>query len=165
MSVDMNKTMAEASLDNLHDIIIPKAVGFLPSAPGWTIVLLLLLALLFHFAVQRYKYYKKSQYRREALREFVTYKHHSKEDAIALLALGKRVGIAAYGRTEIAKLSADSWWDFMQEHSKVKVNSGLRQEIDKLLYDANHTMNSSVYDNIAECISLWIKTHRVEKDV
>ncbi len=34
MSVKMNQTIAEASLDNLHDIIIPPAIGFFPLAPG-----------------------------------------------------------------------------------------------------------------------------------
>ena len=52
MSTDMNKTIAEASLDNLHDIIMPDAVGLFPLAPGWVMVLLLLLALLFHFIFQ-----------------------------------------------------------------------------------------------------------------
>ena len=49
MPVDMNKTIAQASLDNLHDIIVPDGVGFFPPAPGWIVVGLLLLALLFHF--------------------------------------------------------------------------------------------------------------------
>lgn len=161
----MNKTIAETSLDNLHDIILPDAIGFFPPAPGWTIVVLLLLALLFHLALQRYKYYKKSEYRREALKESVLYTKESKEHTIALLSLAKRVGIAAYGRKEVAKLSANSWWDFMENHSKVKVNSDLREEIDTLLYDASYTMNSALHDNVRESVSLWIKTHKVDRDV
>ena len=48
MSVDMNKTIAEASLDNFHYIIVPDAVGYFPPAPGWYVLALLALALLFH---------------------------------------------------------------------------------------------------------------------
>jgi len=165
MSVDLNKTMAEASLDNLHDIILPDAVGFFPLAPGWVMVLLLLLALLFHFALQKYKQYKKSQYRREALKELTLYTQESKEHTIALLSLAKRVGIAAYGRKVVAKFSGNSWWDFMEKHSKTKMNTELREEIDTLLYDASYTTNSALHDNVAECVSLWIKTHKVKKDV
>ena len=54
MSIDMNQTIAQASLDNLNDIIVPEAVGFLPLAPGWILVILLVLSLLFHFAYKAY---------------------------------------------------------------------------------------------------------------
>jgi hypothetical protein len=165
MSVDMNKTIAEASLDNLHDIMVPEAVGFFPPAPGWIIVLLLLLALLFHFAVHKYKHYKKSQYRREALKELVVYKKNTKASAIALLLLAKRVGITMYGRKEVAKFTGDSWWDFMEQHSKAKVTTQMRQEIAKLLYDESFIMNDALHTDITHFVTVWIKTHRMDKDV
>lgn len=165
----MNQTIQEASLDNLHDIIIPDAVSIFPLAPGWVIVALLFFALLFHFVIQRYKHYKKSQYRREALKELVFYKENgkknSKEDAIVLLALAKRVGIAAYGRENIANLSEDGWWDFMQKHSKATVNTELRQEIAKLLYEEAYIMNSVLNDNITQLVTLWVKTHKTDSHV
>lgn len=67
MPVDMNETIAQASLDNLHNIIVPDAIGFFPPAPGWYIVLLLLVTLLFQFGVQYYQAYQKARYRRDAL--------------------------------------------------------------------------------------------------
>lgn len=165
MSIDMNQTIAEASLDNLHDIIIPDAAGLFPLAPGWVMVLLLVLALLFHFILQGYKHYKKSQYRREALQELVIYAKESKGNTVALLSLAKRVGIAAYGRKEVAKLSANNWWDFMEEHSKVKVNSGLRQEIEKLLYNEAYELSDALHSEVRESVVTWIKTHRRDGDV
>ena len=161
----MNKTIAQASLDNLHDIIVPDGVGFFPPAPGWIVVGLLLLALLFHFSVKRYKQYKKSQYKREALKELETYKNSSKEDVVALLSLAKRVGIAAFGRHEIAKLSDNSWWDFMEQHSKVKIDVQLRVALSKLLYDASYTMDNVLYENTKAFVTVWIKTHKGGKDV
>ena len=165
MPVDMNKTIAEASLDNLHDIIVPEAVGFFPPAPGWNIILLLLLALLFHTLVKAYMRYKRSLYRREALKELDTYRQHSKENASSLLMLAKRVAMAAYGREVIAKLYDDAWWDFMEKHSKAKVGSETREDIAKLLYDASYTMNSELQDTVIKLVRLWIKTHKVKSDV
>ncbi|MEA3418426.1 MAG: DUF4381 domain-containing protein [Campylobacterota bacterium] len=165
MPVDMNKTIAEASLDNLHDIIVPDAIGFFPLAPGWYMVLILLISLFFYGCIRAYKHYKKSQYRREALKELSTYKNSDKEQTIALLSLAKRVGIAAYGRQKIAKLSDDSWWDFMEEHSTAKVDREMRQEISALLYDTTYTMDNRLHDNVKKSVSLWIKTHREDKDV
>lgn len=165
MSVDMNKTIAEASLDNLHDIMVPDAVGFFPLAPGWVIVLLLLLSLLFHFAVQASLSYKKSQYRRDALKELDMYNQESKENAIASLSLGKRVAIAAYGRESIAKLYDDSWWDFIENNSQGKVSKQTREDIAKLLYDESYVMNTVLQANIRKFVTLWIKTHKVKSDV
>ena len=68
MSAELNQTIVEASLDNLHDIIVPDAVGFFPLAPGWYIAFLLLLTLLFHFGYQKYKVYESEQYKRDARR-------------------------------------------------------------------------------------------------
>ena len=165
MPVDMNKTIAEASLDNLHDIIVPEAVGFFPLAPGWTIVLLLLLALLFHTLVKAYTRYKRSLYRREALEELGKYREHSKKNASSVLLLAKRVGIAAYGREVIAKLYDDTWWDFMEKHSKAKVSPEARRDIAKLLYDESYTMNPELQENIITFVTLWIKTHKGKSDV
>lgn len=161
----MNKTIAEASLDNLHDIIVPNAIGYLPPAPGWYVVGLLFLALLFHFGMRYYKRYKKALYRREALAELGRYNEQSKEEILHLLTLAKRVAIAAYGREQIAKLSGDSWWDFMEQHSKIKVSKDLRIQIDTLLYDKSCVFNSSDHTMIKEFVSLWIKTHKVSEDV
>ena len=169
MSVDMNQTIKNASLDNLHDIILPDAVSFFPPAPGWYIVALLLLALLFHFVIQGYKHYKKSQYKREALQELAFYKENDKDknkkNAIELLGLAKRIGIVAFGRENIAKFSEDSWWDFMEKHSKVKINTELRQEITRLLYEEVYTMNRALHDNIKHLVTLWIKTHKMDNHV
>lgn len=160
MPIDMNKTIAEASLDNLHNIIVPNAVGFFPLAPGWVMVALLLLALFVHFAIQAYTHYAKSLYRREALEELGRYTHETKEETLALLTLAKRVAIAAYGRGAIAKLSAENWWDFMEQHSKATVSRKLRVEISHLLYDEAYQSNSSQHTSIKEFVTLWIKTHK-----
>jgi len=165
MPVDMNKTIAEASLDNLHDIIVPDAIGMFPPAPGWYIVGVLCLAVIFHWGVKGYKQYQKSQYKRDALKELETYHQRSKEEVIALLSLAKRVGIAAFGRANIAKLSDDSWWDFMEQHSKVKVHSKHRAAFSKLLYDSRYSMENGLYEETKTVVAVWIKTHKENKDV
>ena len=161
----MNKTIAEASLDNLHDIIIPDAIGFFPPAPGWVMLGLLLLALLFHFAMRFYMRYKKSLYRREALEELDRYKGENKEETLQLLSLAKRVAIVAYGREESATLTGESWWNYMEQHSKVNISKALRDEMSKLLYDETYESNSSHYTDIKVFVTEWIKTHKVEHHV
>ena len=161
MSVDLNKTIAEASLNNLHDIIVPEAIGFFPLAPGWYILLSLLLALLFHFVLKRYRMYKKEQYRREALEELTKLQHKSRENTMAVLSLAKRVGLSAYGRENIALLDGDDWWDFMETHSETKVEPELRKEIQTFLYQDASSLNESSFEKILSFVSKWIRTHKV----
>ena len=161
----MNKTIQEASLDNLHDIIVPDGIGYFPLAPGWLIVGVLLITLLFHFVVQAYKRYKKTLYKREALTELENHRDESKDDALALLKLARRVAIAAYGREEIAGLSGENWWDFMEQHSKVKMSKELRDEIATLLYDNTAQIDTAQYRSIRSKVSVWIKTHKVSTNV
>ena len=161
MSGDMNQTIAQASLDNLNDIIVPDAVGFLPLAPGWVIVILLALALLFHFAFKAYERYTRSLYKREALKELERYTMQSREEMLTLLTLAKRVAIAAYGRTQIAKLSGQSWWDFMEQHSKVKIGKELRAELSDLLYSTAKQDDTPQYTVVKDLVTLWIRTHKV----
>jgi len=165
MPVDMNQTIQEASLDNLHDIILPDAVGLFPVAPGWILVGISLLTLLFHFAVKGYDHYKKTLYKREALRELERSKYDSKEGLVALLTLARRVAIAAYGREATAKLTGDAWWNFMEQHSKVQMSGELREKIATLLYDSSSTEDTSSYQTMRSIVEVWIKTHKVSDNV
>lgn len=160
MSVDLNQTIAQASLKNLNDIIVPEAVGLFPLAPGWIIVILLATSLLFHFVFKAYSRYKRSLYKREALQELESYTKESREEILALLALAKRVAIASYGRTEIAQLSGESWWDFMEQHSKVKVHKEIRAYLSNILYDVSKQGETSNYTEVKRMVALWIKTHK-----
>ena len=165
MSVEMNKTIAEASLDNLHDIVLPEAVGLFPLAPGWYILLLLFLTLLFHFALKDYRNYKKEQYRRDAFEVLAGLEQKNRANTLALLSLAKRVGLSAYGREDIAILNGDDWWDFIEEHSQAKVGSALRKEIQILLYQDAATFSESTFDAVLGFVTEWIATHKVVKHV
>ncbi len=161
----MNKTIAEASLDNLHDIIVPEAVGFFPLAPGWYILLLLFLTLLFHFALKRYRIYQKEEYRREAFEALAKLQQKNRENALALLSLAKRVGISAYGREKIAILNGDEWWNFMENHSQAIVDPALRKEIQTLLYQDEAEFSEGTFDAVLSFVTEWIATHKVVKHV
>ena len=161
----MNKTIEEASLNNLHDIMLPEAPGFFPLAPGWYILLLLLLTLLLHFALKRYRRYQKEQYRREALGELAGLQQSNRENTMAVLSLAKRVGLSAYGRENIALLDGDTWWDFMETHSQAKVKPELRKEIQTILYQDTSTPDESSFEKILSFVSKWIRTHKVPDHV
>ena len=147
-------------INTLHDIITPEPIGIYPFAKGWVILILLLLALLLSYAINRYSKYKKNRYRREATKEWKSLK--KAKDIKALISLNKRVAISAYGRDEVAILSGNEWWDFMQSHSSVKLDSDIRELIDDILYSQRELTPREI-DTITLISKEWIDTHFVEE--
>ena len=165
MSADMNQTIAAASLDRMHDIIVPEAPGFFPPTPGWYILLLLSLALLFHVILQAYNRYRAEAYRREALQELAEYNKPNKENALALLSLAKRTGIAAYGRETIVPLLDDAWWDFVEAHSEATIDAPMREALRALLYSSDFTFTNAMFEKLYATVGTWIKSHRGVQNV
>lgn len=155
MPLDMNKTIAEASLNNLNDILVPDAPGFLPLASGWYFVLLLLFTLSLHFAYRLFLEYRRNKYKRDALEALP--RASSTE---TVLSLAKRVGISAYGREKTATLSGDDWWEFMQKYSHAKIDITLRKEIEKSLYDTEYVLKEKDKTTLRAFVKVWINTHR-----
>ena len=121
-NVDMN-----GSLDLMHDIIVLPSVSFFPMALDWTLVLALALAFVLHKGWQAYLLHQNNLYRREAMQELAAVKNSAESEQVnALLALMKRVALQHFGRERVAALTHDAWWDFMESHSKVKIDRALR---------------------------------------
>ena len=161
ISVEANNT---GSLDLMHDILVPPAISFFPMASGWYLVLGLFLAFSLHKGLQAYRGYKSNLYRREALEELAQLKKSTEnKKPVLLLALMKRVALQHFGRDKVAALSHDAWWDFMELHSKVKVDAPLRTYTQKVLYDSNVKHDSKRIQELENLTSAWIKTHQGEK--
>lgn len=165
MSEELNQTIQDASLDNLHDILLPDPIGFFPLAPGWIIVFAFVTALGFHFLWKWYVRYMHNRYKREAIKELQRYTNKNRETMLSLLSLAKRVAIAAYGREKIARLDGEAWWNFMETHSQAKLDKRVREDIERLLYDTSASIDTMLYNPLYICVEVWIKTHKVVKDV
>lgn len=163
--MESNVTIS-ASLDQMHDIIIPSAVSFWPLAPGWYALVLLVLAFSIHLGLKQWSNYQKNLYRREALEALS--KTPSGEDANkeinTLLGLMKRVALQCFGREKVAALSDDAWWDFMEKHSKAKVGIEIRELSQKILYSANAQASSEDVKRLSKVAKVWITTHKGEDD-
>ena len=161
VSMALNNT---GSLDLMHDILVPPAISFWPLASGWYLVLALLLAFVLHKGFQVYRAYESNLYRREALEALAKIKSSAEnEKAARLLGLMKRVALQHFGRDKVAALSHDAWWDFMESHSKVKVEETLRTYAQALLYDANVKHDSTHILTLESITATWIKTHKGEE--
>jgi hypothetical protein len=110
-----------ASLQNLHDVIKPAAVGFWPPADGvWIFVGLALLWALVGGVIVWFRY-RQNAYRRKGMRELVKIRaglgaqNGEKSAVLAVSVLLKRVALTAYSREKVASLSGEKWLSFLDE--------------------------------------------------
>jgi hypothetical protein len=108
-------------LSRLKDLHLPEASGWWPPAPGWWLVvgILLLSPLLWH-AWQKWRNRKRVPvYRRAALQELEQSwrKYQADPDDAAFIqavsALLKRVALQCYEPQQVASLSGEQWGEFL----------------------------------------------------
>lgn len=110
-------------LQNLHDIVAPAPVPWLPPAPGWYALGLTGLLFLLWGAAVLLRRWRRNAYRRQALAEWAQLEQARAADTAAHLLLPrlaellKRTALAAYGRGAVAALSGQSWLDFLDRRS------------------------------------------------
>ncbi|MEN8189202.1 MAG: DUF4381 domain-containing protein [Thermodesulfobacteriota bacterium] len=106
-----------ASLQNLHDIVIPPPVPWWPPAPGWYGLFFCLLLAAGWLIAKGYRTYRANGYRREALNILdnleLEHQHNGPTVLPRLAQLIKRTAIGAYGRPRVASLSGDRWLRFL----------------------------------------------------
>ncbi|GAA5121260.1 DUF4381 domain-containing protein [Luteolibacter yonseiensis] len=98
-----------ASLDRLHDLVLPPPVPWWPPAPGWMILLAVLAVLCLMFLVSRFMRWQADRYRREALALLDDPATPPAEWSAIL----KRAALAAWPREQTAHLTGKDWLAFL----------------------------------------------------
>ena len=116
----------DAVLSQLRDIHEPAAVSFWPLAPGWWILLGLLVVI--PLAVLAWRAFRRGnrQARREALRELhqlrEAYTQHgnSVRTVSEISILIRRACLARYPRADVAGLTGDAWLAFLDKTGRTQ---------------------------------------------
>ncbi len=158
------------SLQNLHDIISPEPIAWLPPAPGWYVLGFSFLLLLSWFSVHRYQAWKRNQYRREALMELAELKNQMSDRARyqqllpQIPQLVKRTAIIAYGRSRVASLNGVDWLTFLNKTGSTDV---FTQGKGKLLSDCSYQSTAKLaafsteqIKGLQRAVYLWINKHQ-----
>lgn len=143
-----------ASLDRLHDLILPPAVGWWPLAPGWYTVLALLGLLAVWFLWRYWKHWRANAYRREALQHL-----RQLQDCPAISELLRRTALAVVPRTEIAGKTGPAWADWLADRSHESMSPEVYQMLSLGVYDRS----SGQYDIslLHDYAARWISTHQL----
>ena len=126
-----NQAPAPNPLDQLRDIYLPEAVDQFPYAPGWWILLALVLTIIGFYLFRFYQYKKAISLIKPAKVEIDQLRSLNQEQidshSVALLTtLIKRICLIFYPTKQVASLSGDNWWKFLNhEYSNQSGKSSL----------------------------------------
>ncbi len=120
---------AENPLDKLRDIHLPEPIDAFPYAPGWWILLGILLVIIGYFVYRRIQYYRAIRLLKPAKQELaqlasLTSNEINAASIARLSALLKRVCLLYFDRHQIASLNGARWVEFLnQQMTRFNQNS------------------------------------------
>ena len=80
MSVENTETFGNYLVHGIDEIMLPDAITWWPSAPGWQVLALILLAWLLLRTIRLARRWWRNRYRREVLRQLIMETVHRPED-------------------------------------------------------------------------------------
>ena len=111
----------QALLQQLHDIHLPTGLNKWLLAPGWYVVLSIVLALLLGGLFWFWRWYQSGKSKREALRLLTQYEKSNAADPETIAAINellKRVALVYFPREQVAALYGQEWLKFLHNSSK-----------------------------------------------
>jgi hypothetical protein len=141
------------SLDRLHDIVLPPAVPWWPLAPGWYVLLGLLVLATAWLARRSWKRWRANAYRRAALRELAVL-----QDAPAIAELLRRTALAVAPRTVIAEKTGSAWTDWLVAQSAEAMSPQVRQLLSVGVYGP--PVPEQQVSALRDYAARWISSHR-----
>ena len=141
----------------------PESVRFSFEAPGWYLLLALIVVVTIFSFIKWFKNYQRNSYRREALKNLdIIEKRFGKQndnqclnDVMVLL---KLVAIKAFGRRSVANLYGNEWLQFLESKGKQTAFTNYENTILNAVYGTN----KAGIDETKEIMNLsrkWIKSH------
>ena len=153
------------SLQNLHDIVMPAPVSWLPPAPGWYLVIAIAAGALMVLLWNAWQRWRRNRYRGEALRELARIRAGGAggdlREAPVLL---KRAALSAWPRNKVAGLVGADWHQFLDESAQTdQFRSGVGELLDRLAYDSTGDPGLSEQEGTAvlDATQSWLERHRV----
>ncbi|MCF6262978.1 MAG: DUF4381 domain-containing protein [Xanthomonadales bacterium] len=160
------------SLQNLNDIVIPTEISWWPLATGWYFLLALLLALSVWLVFRGYTHWIKNRYRREALLQLQQLEKGSANAANRdaslrqIPSLLKRTAISVYPREQVASLTGEQWFDFLNASlQNPTFNSENSATLEKIAYSVGslNTVDAHSAQALINASRYWLQNHRPEQ--
>ena len=149
-------------LAQLHPLRDPELIGWWPLAPGWWIVIALLLCALLLLAWWACKRYQARAYRRQGLKQLAALQQTFQQDknlhcyVEGINTVLKSAALRTYPRRETASVSGEPWLAFLnaQMPSQLNFEAGFANAA----YSPGEPAVNA--DQLHQCADTWMKRHR-----
>lgn len=171
MSVENTDTFGNYIVHGIDEIILPDAISWWPSAPGWKALGVIFSLLLVVLVIRSANRWWRNRYRREALRQLdlIQQKGGSSLQVVALLPHYIKVtALKTYPRHLVASLSGNDWLAFLDTHYSGPVFSkGVGRKLLSVAYlpQERWRLNDKESKMLIKMTRRWIAKHREMTDV
>jgi hypothetical protein len=151
-------TQAQA-LAGLKDLHLPPAIAWWPPAPGWFILLGLILLIGLIYAIYKYRRWRRLYFQRQALlqlselkEQYLNQVENSLERVSILL---RRLSLYCYPRLQVAGLVGEAWLKFLDETGRTdQFSQGIGQHLLTAPYQA---LCAEDVITLFDLVEQWIK--------
>jgi len=161
----------QASLQNLHDIIIPGPVPWWPPAPGWYVTGGIIFLLFTWISWRFYTRWRSNEYRRLSIKELGRIRSNIQSDQSEsslreLPELVKRTALSVWPREQVASLTGSEWLRFLDQTGNTDVfTKGDGRLLAELGYAKKQKLTSLSDEQIGSLLRItekWIREHRIQ---
>jgi hypothetical protein len=163
------KSSDPASLQNLNEIVLPATVDWWPLASGWYLLFGLVLLALTWFGYRFLYRWKNNRYRRAALHELQILENGIEEagerdaNLRKIPVLLKRTALSVYPREQVASLSGESWFQFLNSTVKTPpFTNATAGTLNTVSYSTGALINvdSKAAKALLDATQSWLKNHQ-----
>jgi hypothetical protein len=167
MSVENTDTFGNYLIHGIDEIVLPEVITWWPSAPGWKVLGIILLAWLLLRVIRLARRWWRNRYRREALRQLQQLQQQAGSKALDVVAslpyYIKVTALQAYPRVEVASLSGENWLKFLDAHySGPPFAEGTGRKLLAVSYLPRERwqLDDNESDRLIQMAQQWIANHR-----
>lgn len=115
--MNLTPTQENPLVEQLHDILLPEAIGWWPLAASVWVVMIIFIGIIIGLIVYFYHRYQQHKYRRDAVIQINTHSGEINDREFITMLNGKlkQVAITTYGRYQVAALNDQAWLDFLAD--------------------------------------------------
>ena len=167
MSIENSDSFGNYLIHGIDEIILPEVISWWPSAPGWKVLGLILLAWLVLRVVRLARRWWRNRYRREALRQLKQLQQQAGSKALDVVAslpyYIKVTALQAYPRAEVASLSGENWLAFLDaQYSGPSFAEGTGRKLLAVSYLPREQwqLDDKESGRLIQMAQQWIAKHR-----
>jgi len=148
----------------LHPLRLPELIGWWPLAPGWWLMLGLLIVILAALIYLLHSRYQRNAYRRRALLQLQALQIQLQSDGDSRVfvtqtnALLKSVAIYAYPRADVAAQHGEAWRLLLNR--SLPASEQLQSNFDNAMYQKDYPQIDVAH--LYRAAQHWMKSHKAQ---